>query len=103
MLEKIDFEKVKPYFDNGVCKWYVAEYFQNYLNNQQAFNLPPLEGIGCFVVKGVDIEDYVLIDTEQKILGSYRYNHEGFEQMDAKINMLKVSKYYDDEEGKSNI
>lgn len=101
-MNKIDYSKEKPMFDNGHCKWYINKYFQNYLNTQQADNLPKLKGFGCFVVKGTDIEDLVLIDSKQNILGSYPNTNIGYEQMETKINIFKIIKTFDEYE-KTNI
>lgn len=101
-MNKIDFTKEKPMFDNGHCKWFIHKHFQNYLENEQADNLPKLNGFGCFVVKGTDIEDLVLIDSKQNILGSYPYTFNGYEQMTAKINIIKISKAFDKYE-KANV
>ena len=95
-MVKIDFNKEKCAFDNGTCKWYIDKHFQNYIENEQKINLPKLKGYGCFIVKGKDIEDYVLIDHKQNIIASYHYNGEGYGQMEAMINIMKVSKHYDD-------
>jgi len=95
-MKRIDFNTAKPMFDNGHCKWYIDKHFQMYLENQQALNLPKLKGLGCFIVKGPDIEDYVLIDSEQNILASFKYTQEGFRQMEARINIIKISKHYDE-------
>lgn len=86
----------KPVFDNGHCKWYWSEYFQSYLTSKQADNLPPLQGLGCFEVKGPDINDLTLIDDKQKILAAYSNTVEGRDQMTCFINILKVSKHYDE-------
>ena len=101
-MDKIDFEKEKPMFDNGHCKWYVSKKFQKYIKTEQAGNLPKLKGFGCFIVKGKDVEDLVLIDSKQNILGSYPYTFNGYEQMEAKINIIKISKHYDKYE-KANV
>jgi hypothetical protein len=93
-MRRIDFDKEVPEFDNGDFKWYVDKYFQDYLENQQAENLPKLKGLGCFIVKGKDVEDYVLIDSYQNVLGGYSYDSNGFDQMTAKINILKISKNF---------
>ena len=95
---KIDFEKTKPDFVNGEFKWYIDKHFQNYIENKQADNLPKLNGFGCFVVKSNDIEDYVLIDDKQNVIDGYPYTIEGHGQMEAKINILKISKCYDEYE-----
>lgn len=102
MFKKIEFEKEKVAFDNGHCKWYVCKHFQRYLENEQAENLPKLKGYGCFVVKNDEIEDYVLINNKQTILASFKYTNEGFSQMEARINIMKISKNYDEHE-KTNI
>lgn len=91
----------KPTFDNGESKWYLDPHFQEYLQNEQDENLPKLENLACFVVKGKYITDYVLIDNEQNVIDAYSYP-EGFEQMEAKINIIKVSKAFDSHE-KNNI
>lgn len=92
---KIDFNKTKPTFDNGQTKWYLDSYFQKYINNEQANNLPKLENLGCFIVKGDDVKDFVLIDNKQNIVASYHYSNEGFGQMEAIINIIKIAKYYE--------
>jgi len=99
---KIDFEKTKPDFVNGEFKWYIDKHFQNYIENKQADNLPKLNGFGCFVVKSNDIEDYVLIDDKQNVIDGYSYTIDGYGQMEAKINILKISKHYDEYE-KANV
>lgn len=98
-MNRINFETRKPDFINqeGV-KWYFDEFLNNYISNEQAFNLPKLENLGCFVVKGPDYIDYVLINDEQKILASYSYSTEGYEQIIAKINIIKISKHFDENE-----
>ena len=84
-----------PDFDNGFTKWYKHLEFQNYLENKQANNLPELKGFGCFNVKGESIDDLVLIDNKQNIIGSYFNTFEGKDQMTAKINIIKISKAFD--------
>lgn len=101
-MKEINFEETKPYFENGDFKWYVDKHFQNYIENKQADNLPELDGLGCFVVKGKDTEDYVLIDDKQNVISAYPYTLEGYGQMEAKINIIKVSKHFDEHE-KTNI
>lgn len=98
-MRRIDFEKTVPYFDNGQFKWYYDNHFNNYINNEQAENLPKLEGMACFVVVGGGVEDYVLINDKQNILSSYPYTFEGFDQMTCKINIIKISKHFDKHEG----
>lgn len=104
-MNKINFETEKPVFDNGQTKWYIDSYFKKYIENEQAVNLPKLKGLGCFIVKGIDmngekVEDYVLINHKQETLGAYRYSIEGHDQMTVKINVLKITKHYDDNENK---
>jgi len=99
---KIDFNKETPTFVNDEFKWYLDKHFQKYLEHEQADNLPKLNGLGCFVVKSKDVEDYVLIDNKQNVISAYPYTPEGEDQMTAKINIIKISKHYDDYE-KSNI
>ena len=103
-MNKIDFEKTKPDFISGYYKWYVDKHFQNYIKNEQAYNLPKLKGLCCFVVKNkdIDIEDYALIDNKQNVIDGYPYTLEGYGQMKAKINIIKISKHYEEYE-KSNI
>lgn len=101
-MEKIDFTKETVVFDNGHCKWYIEKHLQNHLENKQAENLPRLKGLGCFIVKGEDIEDIVLIDNKQNILATYPYTFNGYDQMMAKITIIKVSKAYEKHE-KSNV
>ncbi len=105
---KIDFEKTKPDFENGKFKWYIDKHFQNYIETEQANNLPKLKGFGCFVVKedkehsNACITEYVLIDNKQNVIDAYPYTLQGFEQMVAKINIIKISKHFDDYE-KANV
>lgn len=101
-MNKIDFGKTKPDFVNGDFKWYIDKHFQNYIENEQADNLPKLKGFGCFVVKSKDVEDYVLIDNKQNVIDGYPYTLKGYGQMVAKINIIKISKHYDEYE-KANI
>lgn len=94
-MTKIDFDITEPSFVNGNFKWYVDTYLQNYIENEQANNLPKLKGFGCFIVKSNDVEDYVLIDSKQNVIDAYPYNLSGCESMMAKINIIKISKHYD--------
>lgn len=97
-MERLDFDKSKPDFVNDSFKWYIDKHFQNYIENEQANNLPKLKGFGCFIVKSGDVEDYVLIDNKQNVIDGYPYNSTGFEQMEVKINMIKISKHFDEYE-----
>jgi len=101
-MNKIDFKNTTPNFINGDFKWYIDKHFQNYIENEQTFNLPKLKGIACFVVKNKDIENYVLIDNKQNIIDEYPYTLGGYVQMEAKINIIKISKCSDECE-KSNF
>ena len=98
MHKRIDFDKEIPAHQNAKTKWYINNELQSYIENKQAENLPKLKGFGAFVVTGVNIEDYVLIDNKQNVLGSYCYNNEGYEQMIAKINIIKIDKAYKNHE-----
>lgn len=94
MMTKIDFKNIKADFVNEGYKWYIDEYFQNYIENKQANNLPELEGLACFIVKSKDVEDYVLIDNKQNVIDGYPYTLEGYGQMEVKINIIKISKHF---------
>ena len=100
-MKLIDFEKEEPFFVNGAIRWYLDKYFQQYINNQQAENLPKLEDIAVFVVcanNGIEqIRDYVIVDNNQNIVATYNYPHD-FEQVEAKLNMLKLLKHFDNGE-----
>ena len=91
---RIDFNNIKPDFINGDIKWYSDKDIQNYIEKKQAFNLPKLKGFYCFIVKNILIEDYVLIDDKQNVIAYYHYNLEGYQQMLAKINIIKIAKYF---------
>ena len=98
-MKTIDFEKEKPYFVNEIgLKWYYEKELQRRIENEQAENLPKLKGLGCFVVKGKDVEDIVLINNKQEVVCAFPYTFNGFEQMEARINIIKISKNYDDNE-----
>ena len=99
---KINFSEANPDFVNGDFKWYYDKHFMRYIENEQADNLPKLNGLGCFIIKNNDIEDYILIDDKQNVLAAYPYTLEGAGQMEAMINIIKISKHFDDYE-KSNI
>lgn len=101
-MEKIDFEKVAPFYQNDVTRWYIDEKLQKYIGTEQRDNLPILDCFYAFAVIGDGISDYVLIDGNQNIFGTYRYTHEGYEQMIAKINFLKIDKHFDEYE-KANV
>lgn len=94
-MKRIDFEKTKPYYINENFKWYFDPYFQNYIQNEQEFNLPKLKNLYCFVVKSETVENYVLIDNNQNVIAEYPYTFAGYEQMKAKLNILKILEHYD--------
>lgn len=89
-----------PYWINGHFKWYIDKKYQDYLTTEQAENLPKLTNLGVFRVinEKENTDDYVLIDDKQQPLKSYTYSVQGAEQLEAFINILKVSKYYDENE-----
>jgi len=95
-MKNKDYTNETPYYDNGVTKWYYEKYLTNYIRNEQDFNLPKLSGLGCFVTLGVDINDLVLVNDKQEVVKYYPHNISGLEQMKYFINMLKISKYYDE-------
>ena len=95
MFDNINFDIDKPYFVDGTTKWFYSINLNDYIQNKQSFNLLGLKKLFCFVVKGEDVNDLVLIDDKQNVLTFYNYSHSGYEQMIAFINMLKISKYYD--------
>ena len=91
-----------PYWINGDFKWFIDERHQNYLRREQADNLPSITDLGVFrVVNEKDnIDDYVLINDKQEAIKSYKYSDEGAEQLEAFINILKISKHFDDDDTK---
>lgn len=93
-MKFIDFNNTKPNFINGNFKWYVDENIQKYIESQQANNLPKLENLYCFIVKGDDVSDYVLIDNKQNVIAGYSYTIEGYDQILTEINIIKISKYF---------
>lgn len=99
-MKKLDFTNIKPDFETETSLWYFDEYFTKYLAEEQAENLPSLKNLGCFVVnvKEDNAFDYVLIDDQQNILASFPYTIGGLEQMEVRINIMKISKHYDDNE-----
>lgn len=86
-----------PYWINGDFKWYIDKKYQDYLTTQQAENLPKLINLGIFRVinEKENIDDYVLIDNKQQPLKSCTYSSQGTEQLEAFINILKVSKHFE--------
>ncbi len=91
-----------PYWINGDFKWFIDEKFQNYLRREQADNLPSITGLGIFRVvnEKENIDDYVLINDKQEVIKYYNYSDEGAEQLEAFINILKISKHFNDSDNK---
>jgi hypothetical protein len=89
-----------PDFINGDFKWHIDKKYQKYLTTEQAENLPKLTNLGVFRVvnEKEGIDDYVLIDNKQTPINYYSYSPQGAEQLEAFINMLKISKHYNDYE-----
>lgn len=79
--------------DKGV--WYVETSLQKYLQREQAENLPPIKNMGTFVFVGDNKEnDIVLINDKQEVVKTYNYSREGYDQMTAFINIIKISLHY---------
>ena len=68
----------------------------NTTKNILSDNFTGLNNYGCFIVKNKDIEDYVLIDNKQNVIAGYPYTLGGSEQLLAKINIIKISKHYEE-------
>lgn len=92
----------QPYWINGNFKWYIDKKYQKYIDCEQAENLPRLEGLGIFRVvnEKENIDDYVLIDDKRNPIKNYKYSGSGAEQLEAYLNVLKVSKHFDSFENK---
>ena len=89
----------KPDFVHKKFKWYSEDKLNNKINSKEAENLPILENIACFrVIEENGTDEYVLIDNKQNILKTYKFTIEGYRQMEAFINILKISKHYDEYE-----
>ena len=84
----------KPYFDNGFTKWYFHKNLQNYIESEQADNLPVLLNLYCFVVKGKGVNDIVLIDGNQNILATHNNTLEGENNIKTRIIAHKVNKHF---------
>lgn len=102
-MTTLDFNKETPYFENGNFKWYIDKELNQYIQTEQAFNLPALKNLAAFVVKEGDKTLYVLTLNNESVISEYHYNGEGYGQMVAHVNIRKVSKYYGDEESKVNV
>lgn len=99
-MKKINFTSTKPYFEHKDFKWYIDEDLQDYIQSKQAANLPKLKNLACFIVVNKDSQKYVLIDNKQNIISEYQYNSEGYGQTQAKINILKIHKHFQEHEKK---
>lgn len=102
-MTTIDFDNTAPNFTFGALKWYLCKELQSYLQREQEFNLPSLNNMAVFIViganeKGDNIRDLVLINDKQDIISSYPYTSAGWEQMEFKIKVLKIAKYYEQHE-----
>lgn len=99
-FNKINITKDKPFFTDGNSNWYFDKYLQDYIRSKQAENLPKLNNVNACIAINTDrnMQDYVLMDNNQDVLGVYPYTFEGFDQMIAKINIIKISKHFDDDE-----
>lgn len=90
----------KPFWVNGDFKWYFDERNQKFLTTENDHNLPALKNLQCCIVinEKENINDFVLIDTNQNIICSYSYPSKQHEY-ETKIKMLKINKHYDESEG----
>ncbi len=91
---KLDFENTTPYFINGEIIWYIDVYFNKYIRTKQAFNLPELQYYLCCIVKNKSEISYVLINDMREVVKDANYNLEGYGQMEAYINILKIAKHF---------
>lgn len=84
-----------PYYVSGKFKWYLCDHINKYLIREQADNLPTLNNITCFIVINDDtnINDLVLLERNE-IIKHYSNTLEGYDQLIAFINILKVDKHY---------
>lgn len=89
----------KPFWVNGDFEWFLDERNQAFLTSQNDFNLPPLQNLQCCIVinKKENMNDLVLIDTNQNIICSYTSKQQ--REYETKIKMFKIKKYYDECEG----
>lgn len=94
-----DLEKETPYFETKDFKWYVDDYFTNYLKQNQADNLPSIKNTMCFIVVGKDDTNYVVIDNKQNVLLDSHYGLDwSFETMKVRIQAYKINKHFDKNE-----
>lgn len=94
MRQRNEFDYRRPDFTHNGFKWYLDDKFNDYISSEQASNLPSLKGLGCFVVISADSQEYVLIDDKQNVISAYPYSPEGQGQMEAKINIIKISQHF---------
>jgi len=85
-----------PSFQHEQFSWFVELDLQKYIKIEQESNKPALNNIACFIVTSDKDPVYVLIDDDQNVLAEYNYNLEGYMQMEAMIDILKVAKHFDD-------
>lgn len=87
-----------PSFEYKEFRWFVETDLQKYIKTQQSSNKPALDNIACFIVTSDGEPVYVLIDDKQNVLAEYNYTLEGYGQMEAMINVIKISKHFDDDD-----
>lgn len=104
-MYKPDFKTLKPNFQSEDFKWYLDVELQKKIETNEADNLPSLKDLYCFIVinETKNISDYVLIDNNQNVISSYDYSFNGYEQMIAKINIIKITQHFDEHEQDTNI
>jgi len=104
-MYKPDFKTLKPNFQSEDFKWYLDVELQKKIETNEFENLPSLKDLYCFIVinETKNISDYVLIDNNQNVISSYDYSFNGYEQMIAKINIIKISQHFDEHEQDTNI
>lgn len=98
MFQRIDFDKTEPFFVNDEgSRWYFDTYLQKYIRIENDYNLPALDGVHAVVVINAEGDscEYVLLDNQQNVLKNYPYCFEGYGQMIAFINFMKLDKYFD--------
>ena len=70
--------------DNGICKWYLHDEINKYINSCQEENLPILNNLICCNVVGVELDDLVLIDGKQNIIHCQYNTFDGMEQNETR-------------------
>lgn len=90
-----DITNKSPKYIQGDHKWYECEYVDKYIQTEQAYNLPKLEKLMCFIVinEQMNLNDIVLVDYDH-ILKAYSNTLNGYDQMIAFINILKVDEHF---------